>query len=202
MRYADIWPRYAKFWNEMTIEPDRVAEFTKYAQYAVKFKSIYQKVETATGVPWYMCAVIHRREGNSEFDTYLGNGQVLWKVTTEVPAGRGPFISIADQHNYDMLIDAFVRGAVDAVKVEGWGTISQWVIEKILYYCMLFNGAGYESIGLPSPYVWGGTNIQKPGKFIRDHVFSRTTMDTQPGCAPMIQMIAKLDPTVTFTRET
>lgn len=203
MRYADVWPNYAKDWDAMKINPDRLGEFTTDAEVALKNKAIYQQVSDAaaaagsTAVPWYMLAVLHRRESNANFATYLGNGQSLAVRTSIVPIGRGPFLKTGVN-----LQQAFIDGGVDAIKMEGWGGIQDWRIEKILYYCMLFNGPGYEMHGIPSPYVWGGTNIQKPGKYIRDGVFSSTVMDPQPGCAPMLAVIAKLDPSITFTRET
>jgi lysozyme family protein len=191
MRYADIWPRYAGYWDKMVINPNRVAEFTTDAQYAITHKVTYQVVQQKTGVPWAMLAVIHRREGNANFSTYLGNGQSLARRTTEVPAGRGPFTGP----------NAFIDGCVDAIKVEGWGSIQDWRLEKQLYYILLFNGVGSEAWSHPSSYVWGATNIQQPGKWIRDHVWSSTFMDPQPGAAPLLKRIAELDPTVTFTRE-
>lgn len=198
MRYADVWPKYAGYWNEMVINPSRVAEFTTEAEVAIKNKLTYQQISSATKsrVPWPMIAVIHRRESNASFNTYLGNGQSLTRRTTIVPKGRGPFTN----HLPDM--NAFVMGGIDAIQIEGWDDVFDWRLEKQLYYCMLFNGAGYEMRGIPSPYVWGGTNVQKPGKYVADGVFNATVMDTQPGCAPMLQMISKLDSSVIFTRET
>lgn len=189
MRYSDIWPRYAKYWDAMVINPSRVAEFTTEAQFAISNKITYQVLESQTRVPWPMLACIHRRESNADFSTYLGNGQPLNKPTTEVPVGRGPFTS-------------FTAGAIDAIAIEGWGSISDWRLEKQLYYMLLFNGVGSENWGHPSSYIWGGTNVQQPGKWIRDHVWSSTVMDPQPGCAPLLRRIAELDQTVTFTRET
>jgi lysozyme family protein len=191
MRYADKWPKYRDEWDRMVINQSRLHEFTGYAQFAIDHKTTYVECATATGVPWEMLAVIHRREGNSNFTTYLGNGQSLLYRTTIVPIGRGPFTGP----------NAFVNGAVDAVKQEGWSNIQDWRLEKMLYYCELFNGVGYEMHGIPSPYLWGGTNVQVPGKYISDHVFNYHVMDSQPGCAPMLQQIAKLDPTVQFVRE-
>jgi len=192
MRYSDIWPRYAKWWDDMSINAPRVAEFTTEAQYAIHNKVTYQIVEQKRGLPWPMIACIHRREGDGNFATYLGNGQLLTEKTTEVPADRGPFTGP----------NAFIDGCLDAIDYEKWGAISDWRLEKQLYYMLLFNGVGSESWGHPSSYIWGGTSIQQPGKWIRDHVWSSTVMDPQPGCAPLLWMIAKLDPSVTFTRET
>lgn len=186
MRYPEVWPQYARWWDAMVIKTDRVHEFTEVAKYAVAHRDQYIEVEKATGLPWPMVAVIHWREGSGNFHTYLGNGQLLSHRTTIVPVGRGPFAS-------------FLAGAIDSVKVEGWGGVQDWRLEKMLYYEMLFNGTGY---GADSPYIWGGTNIQRPGKYIRDHVFDPHVWDTQPGTAPIMWMIAKLDPTVQYARET
>lgn len=189
MRYSEIWPRYAKYWDAMKIKPTQAAEFAREAKFALDHKAQYQQVEIATGVPWALVAVIHRREGNADFATYLGNGQSLSRKTTIVPKGRGPFPN-------------FLVGAIDALKVDGLTSIKDWRLEKQLYYCAVFNGWGYEMRGLPSPYVWGGTSVQKPGKYVADHVFKPKVWDTQPGCAPLLWSIAQLDPTVKFTRET
>jgi lysozyme family protein len=188
MNYGDKWPTYAKEWDTMTINPSRQKEFDKLAQSAIDHKPRYQAIEAKTGVPWPLIAVLHRRESDADFNTYLGNGDPLNRRTTHVPAGRGPFASFED-------------GAVDALHLDGLDKIMDWRLEKMLFYCEVFNGAGYSNRGLPSPYVWGGTNIQKPGKYVADGQWSSTTMDGQPGCAPILATIAKLDPSVKFTRE-
>jgi len=193
MRYADIWPKYAKYWDTMTINSTDINLFTEYAQYAIANKSIYQQISAGSfnAIPWAMIACIHRRESDGNFNCYLGNGQLLSRKTTEVPQNRGPFTGS----------NAFVEGGIDAIREEDWTNILDWRLEKQLYYMMLFNGDGYEVIGEPSPYIWGLTNIQKPGKYVADHDFDRSVMDTQPGCAPLLFEIAKLDPSIVFVRE-
>lgn len=189
MRYGLVWPTYAKQWDSMAINAGRASEFHDYAAYAIAHKDIYESIQTRTGVLWYHTAVLHRREADGDFGTYLGNGQSINRVTSLVPKGRGPFKSFAD-------------GAVDAERLDGLSSVLDWRLEKILYFCELFNGTGYYARGIPSPYLWGGTNIQRPGKFVADHEFSYTEMDQQPGCAPMLAAIANLDKTVHFVRET
>ena len=186
-RYSAVWPTYAAEWDRMTVNTSRIVEFEGYAKFAIANKARYVEVEKATGVPWAMIAVIHRREGDANFNTYLGNGQSLARRTTEVPSGRGPFSS-------------FQAGAVDALKVDQLTTVQDWRLEKQLYYLTSFNGWGYWP--KPSPYIWGGTNIQVIGKYVRDYVYDGSVWDTQPGCAPMLYMIAKIDPSVVFVRET
>jgi lysozyme family protein len=191
MRYRQKWPEYAKQCDTMAIKPERKAEFEKYARYAIDHKAAYLEVANATGVQWYHVAVIHRRESNASFGTYLGNGQSLSRVTTEVPAGRGPFTGPR----------AFFDGCCDALHLDGLDkVVPPWPLEKILYWCEVFNGSGYHGHGLPSPYLWGGTTIQRPGKFVADHDFE-PVWDTQPGCAGILYEIFRLDPTFHVARE-
>ncbi len=199
MRYGEKWPQYAKEWNAMRINKSRTAEFEKIAADILEDKDLYLPIEEATahdslgkigqGVPWYMIALLHLRESNRNFKTYLGNGQPLNRRTTIVPEGRGPF-------------KTFFDGAMDALAIDGLSAVLDWRLEKVLYYQELFNGAGYHLRGLPSPYIWGGTNQQKPGKYVADHKFSATVVDKQPGCAPILATLARLDPSIEFIRET
>src|SRR4051812_28350724 len=97
----------------MAIKPARQAEFAHLAAQLVANKTRYQEVEKWTGVPWYMVAVLHMRESDADFNTYLGNGDPLHHVTTHVPRGRGPF-------------KTFVAGAIDALKFDGLTTVHDW----------------------------------------------------------------------------
>jgi lysozyme family protein len=189
MRYGTKWPQYAAQLNRMVIKPSRLAELTRYAEFALAHKDTYLAVEKATGVTWPHVAVLHRRESDADFRTYLGNGDPLNRRTTHVPRGRGPF-------------NSFQAGAIDALHLDGLDRVLDWRIEKVLYYCEVFNGAGYDMHGRPSPYVWGGTNIQQAGKYIADGEWSSSAWDSQPGCAPILALIVKLDPTVIYQRET
>lgn len=188
MRYAAKWPMYRAEWDRMIINPSRRHEFADLAQFAIDHKPIYVEVEQATGVKWYHVAVLHRRESDANFSTYLGNGDSLYRPTVHVPRGRGPFRS-------------FLDGAKDALRLDGLTSVQDWRLEKILWYCEIFNGLGYEYHGLPSPYLWGGTNIQARGKYVADGEWDSGAWDMQPGCAPILAKIAQLDPTLKFARE-
>jgi lysozyme family protein len=187
--YGTKWPEYAKQWDRMKINPGRGAEFQKLATFAFNNKARYQAIEQQTTVPWALIAVLHRRESDANFNTYLGNGEPLNRVTRLVPKGRGPFKSFED-------------GAIDALQIDGLSSVKDWRLEKMLFYCEKFNGSGYNNKGLPSPYIWGGTNIQKPGKYVADGRFDPNVMDPQPGCAPILSAINQVDPSVQFSRET
>lgn len=188
MLYGRKWHEYADQWNRMRINSSRAGEFEKLAQSAFNHRQQYLVIEENTGVPWAMIACLHRRESDADFNTYLGNGDPLNRKTAHVPKGRGPF-------------NSFEEGAIDALKFDHLASVKDWRLEKVLYYCELFNGAGYANRGLPSPYIWGGTNIQKPGKFVADGRWSSTAVDKQPGCAPMLWAIIQLDPSSNLQRE-
>jgi hypothetical protein len=75
-------------------------------------KARYQAIEAATGVPWFVVAVIHEREAGGRWDRPLGWGDPLAHVSIHVPRGRGPFL---DHPGDGPGHDAFYRGAVDAL---------------------------------------------------------------------------------------
>ena len=187
MRYGTKWPVYAKQWDAMVINSLRAGEFSKLAKFAVDHKAQYE-ASVAGQVPWYAVAVLHRRESDADFSTYLGNGDPLNRVTRHVPKGRGPFPD-------------FPSGARDALHLDGLDSVIDWRLEKLLYYFEIFNGTGYDAHGIPSPYIWGGTNQQKRGKYTSDGHFNSGVIDPQPGCAPLLKAIAELDSSVTFVRE-
>ena len=204
-RYRDQWPIIAERINRFQIRPNRVAEFEAMAHYHIKHKDRYIEIERDTNVPWPMIATIHRRE-NIGFDKYLGNGQPLSIKTTIVPKNRGPF------HDHDGH-SAFYWGALDALAIDGLDkVVPPWPIEKIIFHLEPFNGLGYFNgptdvngkkwPPMPSPYIWGGSNIQESGKYVSDHNFRKDVMDTQPGCACILWMLGHLDVSIHYTRET
>jgi lysozyme family protein len=173
----------------MVIKHQRQAGFKAIAQRILAHKDRYEEVEKLTGVAWPIIAMLHIRESDGYFDTYLGNGQSLHHVTTIVPRGRGPFPS-------------WEVGAVDALKLDGLADVKDWRLEKMLFWAESFNGWGYAGKGLPSPYIWGGTNIQKPGKYVSDGKWNGRVMDPQPGCAPILKTLMSMDSTIQPVRET
>src|SRR4029077_10548502 len=130
MRYAAKWPQYAMWWSKMVISTRSLPKFEQMAHYAIQHKDIYTSISAKTGVPWELIAVLHRRESDGDFHTYLGNGQSLDRRTTIVPKGRGPFLGP----------NAFANGAVDALHVDGLDDVKDWRLEKELYFTEVFNG--------------------------------------------------------------
>lgn len=162
-------------WNAAHILPKRLDEMKRVADLIMKYKPMYDEVEKATKVPWYVTGAIDCREEDFRHGSYLGNGDPLYKKSTHVPKGRGPFKSW-----YEGAIDAFHLDGMDHLPPGG-----HWDIVTALIKCEGYNGLGYASKGLPSPYVWGGTSVQQAGKYVADGHFSSTAWDSQPGAAAM-----------------
>lgn len=149
----------------------KTAEHEQMALSAVKYKTThYDQVEAATGIPWYAVAAWDMREESFNHTKYLGNGDPLNKKSVHVPAGRGPFAT-------------WYAGAIDALTLEGFSKIKHWDIVTTLIESEIYNGGGYKARGIPSPYVYAGTSVQVPGKFVKDRVFDPNYIDTQPSCA-------------------
>ena len=186
--YGQMWPKYARWWDAMKLT--RPSTTQVIAEKILDHKSRYQAVEKLTGVPWYWIGITHIREGDGDFRTSLAQGDRWDRVSVHEPDGRGPFRS-------------WEEAAVDAlVTLKHMDRVQDWRLEKLLFWFELYNGWGYHGRGIPSPYVWGATSVQKPGKYIADHVWSSATMDNQLGAAAMLAALMRLDPSIKPQRET
>lgn len=149
-------------------------------------KSRYQQVESLTGVPWVIVAVIHVREADMNFNTQLAQGDPLSRKSIHVPKGQGPYTGPS----------AWVNAAVQALKDAGGLSWKDWTPGGWTTFLEKYNGLGYSSKGRPSPYVWAGTNQYRSGKYVADGQYSSTAIDTQPGCASLIGQLAVEDKTI------
>lgn len=164
-------------WQGCRIKQSKLDMFAHQATRALSYKvTYYDPVTKFTGIPWYVIAALDMREENFNHNGYLGNGDLLWKKTTHVPKGRGPFTT-------------WFEGAIDALKYDKMDKIpagSHWDIVTALIKCEGYNGLGYFNRGLPSPYIWAGTSVQVPGKFTSDGHFDPNALDSQPGVAGLL----------------
>jgi lysozyme family protein len=184
----------AKRWANARLT--RGPEFVKPAQKAFANKARYVSIAKRSGMPeiaWLFVAVSHYRESSQDFTKNLGQGDPLNRVTVHVPAGRGPFLGPT----------AFEDGAVDAlVNCAPYAARNaDWSIAGMLTLLERYNGLGYVNHGIPSPYIWSGTDQYVRGKYVADGVFDPNAVDKQLGCAGLILAIAKLDPSVSFSKQ-
>src|SRR6266850_5889304 len=89
-------------WNACKL--NKTAQFKSVADRLTTSKDRYKAVEERTGVPWWFIAVVHEREASQKWNTQLGQGDPLNRVSTHVPKGRGPF-STWEDGAYDALVN-------------------------------------------------------------------------------------------------
>lgn len=144
-------------------------------------RSRYELVSKATGVPWDVIGVIHYRESSNDFGGVLHNGQKIigtGKKTTLVPKGRGPFSTWEEA-----AIDALVNCHPHLARNKDWSLGT--TLDKLEAY----NGLGYRNKGLPSPYLWAGTDQYVKGKYVADGKFDPNHVDKQLGVAPILMKL-------------
>lgn len=177
--------RWSKMHVDHVVSPlfDRIAE----RLCALGAKMHYEAVSAKTTVPWFVIAVIHEREASQSWAANLAQGDPWDRVSTHVPRNQGPFRSWNDA-----AINALERTPPYA---SHWG---DWSAGGALSLLEDYNGTGYAARGLPSPYVWAGTDQYKSGKYIADGHFDPAAVDHQLGCAGLIARMALIDHSVKF----
>lgn len=154
-----------------------LTELTKVCEAINLNKEKYLSVERLTGVPWDVIAACHYRESSLSFKGVLHNGEHIigtGKKTKLVPKGRGPFGS-------------WESAAVDAMMIESGKFPKEWSIDGKLDFCERYNGLGYRKKGIPSPYVYAGTNKYTSGLYVADGKFNSSKVDLRLGCAAIIK---------------
>lgn len=108
----------------------------------------YKAAVNGTPVPWYVLALIHHMEADGDFRQQIVNGEPYDRATRLYPKGKGPWTSWesaalwAFQKSEDFQL-------FNKQEWKRWQTL--WRLEH-------YNGAGYAHKGLPSPYLWAGSN--------------------------------------------
>lgn len=151
-------------------------------------------------VPWWFVAIVSEREygGPPHWDKQLGQGDVLAAKSHNVPAGMGPYL----EHDGDVTPghDAWTRCCVDVLINSSpfaakW---KLWTVGGVMTIFEEYNGLGYANHGVPSAYVWSGSDQYVSGKYVADHVYRASAVDVQEGCAPLLSIMMALDATIQF----
>jgi len=173
--YAMLAPRYVELWNRLVPSPEHMAELTRICTDIKAHQTTYEAVSTAVwGAPdyWWYVGITDQMEAGGGADRYLGNGQPLDRVTTEVPAGRGPFPD-------------FVAGAVDALR----GIKAPTSVSQAAYNWEGFNGWGYLTKPIEDPYLASFSNCYTKGKYVADHVYDPEAVSGQAGALTILKVL-------------
>jgi lysozyme family protein len=84
---------------------------------------------------------------------------------------------------------AWEDSAEDAVRWKRLDKVSEWSLVRVVYALEGFNGFGYRSQGVRSPYVWSCSNLYTNGKYIADHVFDPSAVSKQVGAAVILKVL-------------
>jgi lysozyme family protein len=192
---ANTRASYLKAWENMEIKPHILPAAQASARKIIAHKNRYVPLQIKTGIPWYFIGLLHMRESNFNFATHLHNGDPLadkktgkWKRTVNVPPNR-PRKPPENGKNY-----TFEESAIDALVYE-FGHIKEWSIEQIAFLQETYNGFGYRSRGVPSAYLWSGSNQYVKGKFIFDgpEGWRPNVVDVQLGVMVVLKCLMDLE---------
>jgi lysozyme family protein len=183
--YAQTASIFAGYWLNAKVKPERQNEAMVTGARLLKDLTAYQQLETETRVKALFSMCTNERESGGRLNTYLGNGDPLHSVTRDVPRGRGPFPD-------------WPTGAKDALHLDGIDQVTDWTWSRWLFEEVTFNGWGY---GTASPYILGGTDLQRPGKYTSDNHYDPNAWDTQLGCVAIAWGILQHMPSLALTAD-
>lgn len=176
---------YRRLWDTMTISEDWRKKAGAIAGRIVASQGRYATAVASTEVPWWFVAVVHAMECSLRFDQHLHNGDPLSARTVRVPGNRPPA---------GMPPFTWEQSARDAIEYERLTAISDWSLEDTLFNWHRYNGINneYKRRGIPTPYLWSGSQHYRKGKYVADGVFDAEAVSAQVGAAVLLRTLVDL----------
>lgn len=172
---------YIDKFGAIVVPDNRKKDVEWYASSVVKNRDRYSAVELKTGVPWFFVGILHSLEASFSFKGHLHNGDPLSARTVHVPENRPPTWNPPSD---------WESSAVDAMEVDKFVHKGNWSdLPTVLYRFERFNGFGYRSRKINSPYLWSYSTYYKCGKFRTDGSFDATLASTQCGAAVTLKRL-------------
>jgi lysozyme family protein/peptidoglycan hydrolase-like protein with peptidoglycan-binding domain len=171
---------YVAAFANMTVRQERQVDAQRIAAKIAANHSRYAIVEAATGVPWWWIGIVHSLEAGLNFNAHLHNGDPLNTRTHHVPAGR----PVTGEPPF-----SWEESARDALVMKNYHRGLDWNIGPSLERLEGYNGGGYRSKGVPSPYVWSFSTIYESGKYIADHQYDPNAVSAQCGGAVLLHCL-------------
>lgn len=176
----DLSPEYRlrdELFQTMVVHSDFLSQANQSVSTIFQQRSVYEicsatytKDYSSRGtswlkIPWFMFGVVHAMEAGCDIRRSLKDGSLLPQGAH--PAGFIPRVWRFAISPDDLFYD----------------------IGKILYYTEGWNGFGYKSKGINSPYLWSGTNHYVKGKFVKDGKFDPDAVSKQVGAAILYRLL-------------
>jgi len=170
--FDDYKDGYITLWKNVTVRENKKNIVDDHIDIIMRGEQRYRKVSPEAGIPWWAIGIIHMMEAGANFAKHQHNGDSLSARTVKVPAGRPttgrpPF--------------TWEESCIDATKYEKLDTIKVWKPEYLAFALETFNGFGYRSKGINSPYLWAYTQHWTKGKYVADSVYDPNADTSQAG---------------------
>ncbi|MCU7548738.1 hypothetical protein OCK74_06395 [Chitinophagaceae bacterium LB-8] len=178
----DLKREYQHLFDHCDIPDEKYSVVDNCVRKIVASKPRYEAVSTQTGIPWYFIGIIHMMECSGDFTCHLHNGDPLTARTVHVPKncpanGNPPF--------------TWEDSAIDALKMKSLDQWTDWSVPGILFQFERYNGFGYRSKNIKSPYLWSFSSHYKKGKFTSDGFFDPNAVSRQIGAAVLLRRMSE-----------
>jgi lysozyme family protein len=177
-KYADTASEYRRMFLATSRDPASMVRVKRFTDRLLAGRARYETAVSGTPVPWYMLGIVHGLETNFAFNRHLHNGDPLSARTVNVPKGR----PVTGTPPFD-----WTTSARDVLTMTHWASEQDWSFPHLLYLAERYNGMGYRRRGVPSPYVWAGTDIYQKGKFSADGRFDAELKAQGMGVAAVLK---------------
>ena len=168
---------YQQRFDNAKIPDSAEARVATQVQKILANKDRYQSVVKGTSMPWYFLAIVHGLESSFNFSAHL-NGDPLTARTVQLPKGRPiegdpPF--------------TWEQSAADEIRLRKYDQWNDWSTAGMLVLWEQFNGMGYRTRGVNSPYVWGCTDLYTKGRYVSDGHFDPNAVANWCGAVAMLK---------------
>lgn len=185
--FEALKPEYSQLLSIMIVRPECRDRVDAIARQILSHRPEFEEVSRINGVPVALMGASFYREADLDFTKNPAQGAPLNEHSKIIPH-NGPFPD-------------WKSAALAAYHINGLDRVGaqRWTWELGCFYVESLNGFGYRDVHhMHSPYLWGGTNIQAPGKYVADGVFDPTKMDAQLGVIPLARHVVELAPDLAF----
>ena len=86
------------------------------------------------------------------------------------------------------------KSARDSISYERLDEVADWSLTSVLYHWHRYNGINneYKKRGIPTPYLWSGSQHYRKGKYVADHEFDPDEVSGQVGAAVVLKALVNL----------
>ena len=183
--FGELKDEYIRLFNTCKVKPEQAASIRRfYVQPLLAARRQYEGIGNTLDMPWWFIGFIHGLECSFNFRSHLHNGDPLTNRTVRHPPGHPrvgspPF--------------AWRQSAIDALVLKKYDRETDWSLPRVLFLWEKYNGMGYRSRGLASPYLWSFSSHYDKGKFVRDGVFDPEAVSGQCGAATLLKHLVEED---------